>query len=219
MKNSVQSIGIIGAGKVGIVLAQLGVKAGYNVYVAGSGDVKKIALTVSVLVPGASALKSTEVAKRSDVIILAIPLGRYKELPKKELEGKLVIDAMNYWWETDGERPEFTNPNLSTSEIVQQFLSKSRVVKAFSHIGYHDLYDETRPESASDRKAVAIAGDKASDVDIVSDIVNKFGFDPVLVGTLSKGIKLQPGGPIFGAHVNAATLTELLQTDSNKHRT
>ncbi len=212
MKNSVQSIGIIGAGKVGIVLAQLAVKAGYKVYIAGSGDVKKIALTVSVLIPGAVALTSNEVAERSDVVILAIPLGKYKKLPKKELAGKLVIDAMNYWWETDGERPEFTNPNASTSEIVQEFLSQSRVVKAFSHIGYHDLFDETRAQGASDRKAIAIAGNSTSDVAIVSEIVNRLGFDPVLVGSLSNGIKLQPGGPVFGAHVNADALTRLLNS-------
>jgi predicted dinucleotide-binding enzyme len=210
MENSIKSIGIIGAGKVSIVLAQLAVKAGYQVYVAGSGDPQKITLSISVLVPGAIALTSKEVAQRADAIILAIPLGRYKELPVKELNGKLVIDAMNYWWEIDGQRPEFTDPKVSTSELVQKFLSESRVVKAFSHIGYHDLYDGTRPEGAFDRKAVAIAGDDASDVNIVSKLVNDLGFDPVPIGPLRQGIKLQPGGPIFGAHVSVNDLSAML---------
>ena len=215
MENSIKSIGIIGAGKVSIVLAQLAAKAGYTVYIAGSGDPAKIALTVSVLVPGATALMSKEVAHRADLIILAIPLGRYKELPKDELKGKLVIDAMNYWWEIDGERPEFTDPHMSTSELVQQFLSESRVVKAFSHIGYHDLHDETRPAGAPDRKAVAIAGDNTDDLTTVSEVVNDLGFDPVLIGSLANGIKLQPGGPVFGAHVSA---TDLLTMIEIKHR-
>jgi predicted dinucleotide-binding enzyme len=204
------SIGIIGAGKVGIVLAQLALKTGYTVYISGSGDPKKIALTVSVLAPGAEATTNKELALLADIIILAIPLGKYKELPKEELKGKLVIDAMNYWWEVDGERPEFTDPNTSTSELVQKFLLGSRVVKAFSHVGYHDLHDETRPEGAPDRKAIAIAGDDILGVETAAKVVNNFGFDPVAIGKLHEGIKLQPGGPVFGAHVNASALQQLL---------
>ena len=204
------SVGIIGAGKVSIVLAQLAAKAGYDVYIAGSGAPDKIALTVSVLVPGAVALTSEEVAQKADLIILAIPLGRYKELPKDALKGKLVIDAMNYWWEIDGDRPDLINPNMSSSEVVQAFLSESRVVKAFSHIGYHDLYDETRPEGSPDRKAVAIAGDEPEDTKAVAGFVNDLGFDPVIVGTLADGIKLQPGGAVIGAHVTAAALQKMI---------
>ncbi len=205
-----KSIGIIGAGKVGIVLAQLALKAGYEVYIAGSGDARKIALTISVLVPGAVALSSEEVVRKADVVILAIPLGTYKELPKNSLSGKIAIDAMNYWWEVDGERPDLTDSSISTSESVQSFLKESRVVKAFNHIGYHDLYDETRPAGTPGRKAVAIAGDNPSDIEVVTEIVDKFGFDPVYIGSLHDGKKLQPGSPVFGAHVNAEELKGMI---------
>ncbi|MDB5163028.1 MAG: oxidoreductase [Candidatus Saccharibacteria bacterium] len=208
---NIKTIGIIGAGKVGIVLAQLALKAGYQVFIAGSASADKIALTVSVLAPGAIALTSKEVAERSDVIILAIPLGKYQQLPKDELDGKLVIDAMNYWWEIDGDRPDLTNPGVSSSEVVQQYLSQSRVVKAFNHIGYHDLHDESRPEGASNRKAIAIAGDSAEDIREVTQIVNNLGFDPVFIGKLSEGIKLQPGGQVFGAHVDAPQLRQMIK--------
>ncbi len=207
-----KSLGIIGAGKVGIVLAQLAVKAGYTVYIAGSEDPKKIALTVSILVPGATVGTSEEVAAQAEVIILAIPLGKYKELPKEALADKLVIDAMNYWWEVDGDRPDLTDLHSSSSEIIQRYLSKSRIVKAFNHIGYHDLYDETRPSDATDRKAIAIAGNTEQDVEVVADIVNNLGFDPVIIGKLHQGIKLQPGSPVFGAHVNEFTLRHLIET-------
>jgi predicted dinucleotide-binding enzyme len=206
----VNRLGIIGAGKVGIVLAQLAVKAGYDVAIAGSGDPRKIALTVSVLVPDAVALTSEDVAKRSDMIILAIPLGKYEELPKEALNGKLVIDAMNYWWEVDGERPDLNGKGVSSSEVVQAYLTNSRVVKAFNHIGYHDLYDETRPIGSIDRKAIAIAGDDPADVHAVSKLVDELGFDPIVIGMLSEGMKLQPGSPIFGAHIDAATLQKML---------
>ena len=204
------TIGIIGAGKVGIVLAQLALNAGYEVLISGSGAASKIKLTVSVLAPGAVALTNAEVAAQSDVIILAIPLGKYQQLPKNELDGKLVIDAMNYWWEVDGERPDLTSATQTSSKVVQEFLSGSHVVKAFSHIGYHNLDNEHRPAGAPDRKAVALAGDTPSDLMQVATIIDSFGFDPVVIGGLKDSRALQPGGPIFGEHVNEEKLKQLL---------
>lgn len=203
-------IGILGAGKAGIVLAQLAIKAGHEVLIASSGDSSKIALSISVLVPGAVALAKEEVAKKADIVILALPLGKYETIPKAELEGKLVIDAMNYWWEVDGDRPDLVDADLSSSEVVQKYLSESRVVKAFNHIGYHELHDETRPQGDPLRKGIAIAGDSGKDVHIVSNIVNDLGFEPVRIGKLSEGRKLQPGGKVFGAYVDANELKRLL---------
>ncbi len=203
MNNDVQSIGILGAGKLGIVLAQLAVKAGYTVYIAGSGDAQKIRLSVAALVPGAFATDSNQAANNADIVILAFPLGRYKEVPSDALAGKIVIDAMNYWWEVDGERSDLNDLRTSSSELVQQHIPRSRVIKAFNHIGYHDLYDETRPNGAADRKAIAIAGDSAGDVSVVESIVDRLGFDAVNIGRLADGIKLQPGSALFGAHVTA----------------
>ncbi|MGK2896408.1 MAG: NADPH-dependent F420 reductase [Candidatus Saccharimonadales bacterium] len=205
-----QTVGILGAGKLGIVLAQLAAKAGYRVYIAGSSNVEKIALSIEVLVPSATAATASDTVKRADIIILALPLGKYTTIPRDDLAGKLVIDAMNYWWEVDGTRNDLTDPHISSSETVQQFLTDSRVVKAFNHMGYHDLYDETKPAGVSGRKAIAVAGNGVSDVETVAKFVDSLGFDPVLAGNLADGIKLEPGGEIFGANVDATTLQRLL---------
>lgn len=206
----VQTIGILGAGKLGIVLAQLALKAGYHVYIAGSGEVSKIKLSVEVLAPGAVAVSSREVAERSDLVILAMPLSKHRQIPHDALAGKLVIDATNHWWEVDGPRDEFLDPSHSSSEAIQSFLSQSRVVKAFNHTGYHDLYDEPRPTGAIGRKAIAVAGDSAQDVETVSHLIDTLGFDPLSIGNLAAGRKLEPGGNVFGVNVDAKTLTGLL---------
>jgi 8-hydroxy-5-deazaflavin:NADPH oxidoreductase len=206
------TIGILGAGKLGTVLARLSTSAGYRTLIAGSGDPEALKLVLSVLSPDAVAARASEVAREADVVILALPLGNHHSVPAADLAGKIVIDAMNYWPPTDGVIPEFEN-SADSSTVVARTLAGARVVKALSHLGYHELYGDARPVGAADRRGIAVAGDDPAAVDEVAAIVDRLGFDPVIVGQLSDGARFGPGTSLFGASVSAAELRDRLDAD------
>ena len=91
-------------------------------------------------------------------------------------------------------------------------------MKAFNHMGYHDLEGGARPTGAPGRKAIAIAGNEATDLDAVARIVSDLGFDPVVAGPLAHGVRLEPGTEPFGADVDAEELGAMIDRFSTSER-
>ncbi|MFF1875585.1 NADPH-dependent F420 reductase, partial [Kitasatospora herbaricolor] len=100
-------VAILGVGHVGSALARVMLDAGYEVSVAASDDPAKIALIATVLMPGAHATWAADAVAEADIVVLAIPLHRFSTLDHRMLDGKIVIDTMNYWAPTDGVQPLF----------------------------------------------------------------------------------------------------------------
>ena len=203
-------LGIVGAGKFGTTVARAAIAAGYDVAISGSGPADDIALTVDVLAAGAHAATTDEVVRHADIIVLAVPTHRFRELPRDQFAGKILIDAMNYWQPVDGDDPELTTAPGGTSTIVQGRFPTARVVKSLNQLGYHQLEETQRPMGEPDRIAIGAAGDDRLAVRRVMRLLDRLGFDPVDAGPLKNGSALEPDGSPIAATYSAEQLSELV---------
>ena len=205
-------LAVLGAGHVGPVIARLAVKAGYPVAIATSGDPEDIALITELIVPGAQPRWAADAVADADIVVLAIPLHRFLDVDPMLLNGKLVVDAMNYWPAGDGVLKAFEEDG--SSEIVARRLTGSTVVKALNHIGYHELEDRARPAGAPDRRAAGVAGDDLAAAAAIAGLVDRIGYDPVRLESLRAGRALQPGGPVFGAVLTRPEFEQAVSEDA-----
>jgi predicted dinucleotide-binding enzyme len=210
-------IAVLGAGHVGPVIARVAVAAGYDVTIAASGEPQRIALITRVLAPGAEPRRAVDAVEDSDVVVLAIPVHKLATFDSALVAGKLVIDAMNYWPAVDGVREMFEDRRYSSSEILQHRLERSTVVKTLNHIGYHELDDQRRPAGSPQRRALGVAGDDPAAVDVVAEIVERFGYDTVRLESLRAGRLLEPGGPVFGVLLSRSEFELALRAGRMDH--
>jgi hypothetical protein len=204
-------LGIVGAGKLGTTIARAAIDAGYDVALSGSSAADDIALTVDVLAPGARAVTTEELVQRSDMIVLAVPTHRFRELAPGLFSGKIVIDAMNYWEPVDGIDDELVSADAGTSSIVQAHFPSARVVKSLNQLGYHELDELRRPKGSADRVAVSAAGADRLAVRTVMRLIDRLGFDPVDAGPLENGAVLEPDGSPFAVTYTADELSSRVE--------
>jgi len=205
----IHTVGILGAGRVGTAVARQALKAGYQVKIATSKPAPEISLLVEIITPGAVAVDAAEAAA-ADLVIIAVPLHKYRTLNPGLLAGRTVIDAMNYWAPTDGEVDDFENDPRTSSEIIQDFLPGANVVKSLNHIGYHELEEDGQEPGAPGRRALGLAGDDDDAKTLVAGFIDRLGYDPVDAGPLSAGRAYQPGTEIFNGSHTAVQLRTLL---------
>ncbi|MGW6172356.1 NADPH-dependent F420 reductase [Arthrobacter sp. NPDC055138] len=202
-------IGILGAGRVGTAVARQALKAGYRVKIATAKPAAEIALLAEIITPGAEAVDAAEAAA-ADLVVAAVPLHKYRTLSPDLLAGRIVVDAMNYWAQTDGAIADFDDDGRGSSEVIQEFLAGARLVKSLNHIGYRELEVDGRESGSADRRALALASDDDDAKALVAGFIDRLGYDPIDAGPLSAGRLFQPGTDIFNAAHTAEQLRGLL---------
>lgn len=203
-------IGLIGAGRIGGTLAQLAVEHGRDVVVSNSRDPQTLGELVGRLGEHAAAGTAAQAAAAGDIVVVAIPLKNYRQVPAAELAGKTVIDTSNYYPPRDGQIPELDDGSVTSSELLAAHLPASHVVKAFNTIYYADLASQGQPAGTHDRRALPIAGDDAGAKRAVDGLIREFGFDVVDAGPLAEGRRFQPGTPAYNRRLSEAALRDAL---------
>jgi len=200
------TLGLIGAGHIGSQVARLAVSHGFNVVISNSRGPGTLSGLVAELGRKARAATALEAARAGDLVVVTIPLKNIETVPVEPLVGKVVIDTNNYYPERDGHIAALDAESTTTAELLQAHLPKSKVVKAFNHIYAAELTTHGEPTGTPNRRALVIAGDDAGAKEVVTKMLDSFGFDTVDAGPLREGWRIQRDTPGYGPRRNAEEL-------------
>jgi 8-hydroxy-5-deazaflavin:NADPH oxidoreductase len=202
------NIGIIGAGNIGATAARLWLRAGHSVAISNSRGPETLQSLVRELGGNAKAVTPGEAAQFGEVVLEAIPFGRYASLPARELNGKILISAANYYPQRDG---KIDLSGLAHTEFIAKHLPSVHVVKAFNTIYYQHLAamgDTALP--LEERVAIYVAGDDTEAKTVVSKLVEEMGFAPVDTGSLANSKVQEPGAAIYNNPMKANEARKVL---------
>lgn len=201
-------IGIIGSGSIGATGARLFAGTGHDVAISNSRGPKTLEGLVEDIGARARAVTVDEAADFGEVVLVAIPFLAYETLPADRLADKIVVDAMNYYPDRDG---EMDFDGLGSSELLARHLPNTRIAKAFNTMYYATLGSGGRPDAPPEERLVLfVAGDDAEAKAVVSGLIEEIGFSPVDVGSLKDGRTQQPGSPVYNVPMNEERASEML---------
>jgi predicted dinucleotide-binding enzyme len=185
------TIGFIGSGNIGGTVAGLATNAGHRVVLSNSRGPETLSDLVDQLGSTARAGTPTEAGEAGEVVVVSIPLKAYRDVPVEPLRGKAVIDTSNYYPERDGHIAELDDESTTTSELLQNHLPQSRIVKVFNNIFVDHLGALARPSGHPERSVLPIAGDDGASKQLVTEFLDSIGYDAYDVGALAEGWRYQ----------------------------
>jgi predicted dinucleotide-binding enzyme len=192
-------IGIIGAGMIGGTLTRRLTALGHEVRVANSRDPETLAELAAET--GATAVWAADAAADADVVIVSIPQKNVPDLDAgivaKAKPGAPVIETNNYYpQQRDGRIAAIEDGTPESVWVAEQL--GSPVVKVFNGIWWKHLLERGVPAGTAERIALPIAGEDGPGKQLVFELVDQLGFDPVDGGPLEESWRQQPGTPVYG---------------------
>lgn len=196
-------IGVIGAGNIGLALVRHFTRLGHDVVVAnsrGPETLKQLAKET-----GARAVAVEEVPRGRDLVVVTIPEGKIQELPqglfKNAPPHQIVIDTGNYYPRHRDGKIEGIENGLLESRWVEQQLGHP-VIKVFNNIYAEHLANRGKPPGTPNRIALPVSGDDPKAKQVVMELINDMGFDPVDAGGLDESWRQQPDTPVYAADLD-----------------
>ncbi len=193
-------IGVIGAGNIGGAAAQRVAGAGHDVVLSNSRGPETLRDEEG---DGVRAGTAEEAAEFGEVVLLAIPFKDYTTLPAETMRKKIVIDAMNYYPNRDGNFAQLDDDEITSSEMVAQHCNGARLVKAFNTIWFEHLRKQgDRNAPVGQRRAIFLSGDYDEAKRVVTQLIEDIGFGAVDLGSLRNSRRQQPGAPVYNRDVS-----------------
>lgn len=197
MNSHVPPLAIIGSGNIGSAVARLSAAAGLPANLSNSRGPASLKDLVESIGAAVAAETVSQAVEQAEVVVLAVPFAAVLSMPHDQFDGKILIDATNYYPDRDGEIAEFEGSSLTSSELVQQHFSGARVVKGLNNVDFVRLEKLARPIAALDRSALPLFGDDEGAKREASELITALGFEPVDLGALAEGWRAQPGTPVY----------------------
>ncbi|MCI1747150.1 MAG: NAD(P)-binding domain-containing protein [Acidipropionibacterium sp.] len=205
------TIGLIGAGNIGGQIARKAVSLGYDVVLSNRRGPQVLGDLLAELGDHARAAATpAEAAEAADIAVVTIPLKEIGTVPAAPLAGKIVIDTNNYYPQRDGRIAALDEETTTTSQLLQEHLPESFVVKAFNHIAAAEITTAALPAGDPDRRALVAASDFPVALTVVSRLLDAFGFDPVPVQPLSESWRIQRDTPGYVQPLSAPQLVHAM---------
>ena len=202
-------IGIIGTGKIGGTLAELWAKAGHELLIS-SRHPERLQELADRLGPKVRAGTPREAAAFGEVVLVSAPYGAFPQIGRDyaaELRGKVVLDPGNPYPSRDGDMA-YEARKKGTGVADAEFFPGVHLVRAFNSLPYWELRSEAH--RAGEKAAIPLAADDAGALEIAGQLVRDAGFEPVVVGPLSRAREFDVGTAVYGRAHTARELREAL---------
>jgi 8-hydroxy-5-deazaflavin:NADPH oxidoreductase len=160
-----------------------------------------------------------DAAMFGEIVMLTVPLKAIPELAADLaplLAGKIVLDTGNAYERRDGvvARQASAHPNGSAGWAAAMFAG-SRWVKAFNTVYFKTLASEAHRKG--DRVGIPLASDDAHALETTAALVRDAGFDPVIVGSLSRGKEFEPDTRPYNTGMSGPQLRTLFDRPTSRH--
>lgn len=205
------NIGIVGSGKIGGLVGKLWAQAGHKVRFS-SRHPETLAGLVAEAGPNASRGTVEEALAFGEVILLSIPYGsvaRFGQEHGARLAGKIVVETGNPYPQRDGAiAEEVRSSGLGTGVWSARWLPGCRLVR-----GFNSVWDETLAKEAHRREprvGVPLASDDVEARERVAGLVRDAGFDPVIIGPLSRAREFDVGTPVYDSNMSGPEVRRAL---------
>ena len=190
--------GTIGAGTVALAFAREALATGHEVVLSSRQGPESLASKVADRGRGASAA-TVEEAASLDYVLLAVPWPNVEDALRglPAWNGRVLIDATNPFSEYSPQLVLADLGDRGASEVVAALAPSARVVKAFNSI-ITDRFNEG-PSKNGGRRVIFVSGDDSEPKEFIKGLIKSFGFEPIDLGGLVSGGRLQQaGGPLAG---------------------